>query len=456
MRRAFAIFPVPKIFIIMNTNIENISDTRKKVSVKFDASEVAQENEKTANEFVKNAQIPGFRPGKAPKDRVVKQYHQAIADHVERSLTNKAIEALNGVKEFDLYAVVDIKKKESDGGVELEFTADAYPEVKLPESYATKVELDPVSASDDEVEKTLEYYRSQRAKYEEVDREIKKGDFVRLSYKGTIDGVPVPELAPEFPAFADQKSTWEEAGNADAPGIQGIVQGIVGMRKGEKKNLKHDFPKELPNEKIAGKTADYEAEIIEVREKILPELDGEFFKAFEVDSLDALKAKIRTGIENEKKSNNEVLKRQFAVEQLMEKCEFPLPESAVEDERHTILEDMMMRLMSSGASREDIEKNKDSLFESAGKEAQGRARMRVFLNRVAVANKLKVENEDMSRILWQEAMRTRTKPEELVKQLKKDPARANRLRSDALLQKAINFIAEKAEVSEKAPEAPKK
>ncbi len=439
----------------MNTNIENINDTRKKVSVQFDASEVAQENEKVINEFVKNAQIAGFRAGKAPKDRVVKQYKKAIADQLERALTSKAIDALNGVKEFDIYAVVDIKKDEADGGVSLTFTADAYPEVKLPESYDTKVELESTAVTDEEIERAIEYYRSQRAKYDEVDREIKKGDFVRLAYTGTIDGTSVQELAPEFPAFADQKATWEEAGNAEAPGIQGVVQGILGMKKGEKKTVTHEFPKELPNEKIAGKTANYEVEIIEIREKVLPELNEEFFKLFEADSLDALKEKIKASIENEKKSNNEVLKRQFAVEQLMEKCEFPLPETAVEDERQAILEEMMMRIMSSGASREDIEKNKESLYESAGEEAKQRAKMRVFLNRVAVANKLKVENEDMSRMLWQEAMRTRVKPEDLIKDLKKNPERANRLRSDALLQKAINFIAEKAVVSEKAPEEKK-
>ena len=106
-----------------------------------------------------------------------------------------------------------------------------------------------------------------------------------------------------------------------------------------------------------------------MREKKLPELDAEFFKAFEVDSLDAFKNKVRDSIVNEKKSNNEILKRQFAVEQLMGKSEFALPESALEDERQSILEEMMMRFMSSGASREDIEKNKETLFDSAGKEA---------------------------------------------------------------------------------------
>lgn len=439
----------------MNTKIENISDTRKKIIVTFAPEQVEEENGKVLADFIRNAKIPGFRPGKAPKAMVEKLYSEGMKEQLERSLTSKAIEDLNSIKEFDVYSIVDLKHEDKDGSFVLEFTADIYPEIKLPESLETKVELEPTEASDEEINNAVEYYRNQRAKYEEADREIKKGDFVRLSYSGKIDGTPVSEIETSLPIFGDQKSTWEEAGNDNAPGVQGVVQGIIGMKKGEKKVISHEFPKEFPNEKLAGKKADYDVEIFEVREKILPELDAEFFKAFEVDSLDALKAKVQESILNEKKSNNEILKRQFAVEQLMGKTDFVLPESALEDERQSILEEMMMRFMSSGASREDIEKNKEALYENAGKEAEGRAKMRIFLNRVAKANSLKIENEDMSRMLWQESMRTHTKPEELIKQLRKDTARANRLRSDALLQKAINFIAEKAQVEIKKSEATK-
>ncbi len=433
----------------MNTNIESINDTRKKITFSFDAKQIAEENEKVVKDFVRNAKIAGFRPGKAPVNMVVKLYADSIKEQLERSLTSKAIDELNNIKEFDVYAVADINKEDKDGSMILTFTADIYPEIKFPESLDTKVELDSTEVKDEEIDNAVEFYRNQRAKYNEVDREIKAGDFIRLAYNGTIDGVSVQELAPEMPLYADQKSTWEEAGNKEAPGIQGVVQGIVGMKKGEKKTVSHEFPADVKNDKIAGKTAQYEVEIFDIREKELPALDEEFFKSFGVDSADKLREKIKENIENEKKQNNEVLKRQFAVEQLMEKCDFPVPETAVEDERQSILEEMMMRFMSQGASRDDIEKNKEVLFDSAGKEAESRAKMRVFLNRVARANDLKIDNEDMSRMLWQEAMRTHTKPEELVKQIRKDRARANRLRSDALLQKAINFIAEKTEVVEK-------
>ena len=433
----------------MNTKIENVNDTRKKIIVSFSAEEVANETSKITDEFVRGAKISGFRPGKAPRAMVEKSYSEAIKAETERALTRQAIDAMNKVEDFDLYAIVNIENDNSNGCV-MTFTADVYPTFDMPKSLETKVELESAEAKDDEVNNAVEYYRNQRAKYEEVDREIKKGDFVRLSYKGTIDGKPAAEVAKDMPLFADQKSTWEEAGNEEAPGIQGVVQGIIGMKKGEKKTLSHEFAKEMPIEALAGKKAEYEVEIFEVREKILPEIDEEFLKAFEAKDLEDLKAKVKQNIEADKKNNNEVLKRQYAVEQLMEKVDFPIPESALEDERESIIQEMMMRFMSSGASKADIEKNKEALMETSNKEAQARAKMRIFLNRVAKANSLKVDNEDMSRILWQEAMRTRTKPEELIKQLKKDQARANRMRSDALLQKAINFIAEKCEASVKA------
>lgn len=433
----------------MNTKIENINDTRKKIIVSFDAKEVAEETSKITEEFVRGAKISGFRPGHAPKAMVEKTYADAIKAQSERTLTSKAIDAMNAIKEFDLYSVVNIENDNKDGCV-LTFTADIYPTVEMPASLETKVELQPTEATEEEVNNAVEYYRNQRAKYDVVDREIKKGDFVRLSYKGTIDGKPVSEVAKDMPLFADQKSTWEEAGNTEAPGVQGIVQGIIGMKKGDKKTISHEFAKDMPIEALAGKKAEYEVEIFEVREKILPELDAEFLKAFEAKDVDDLKAKIKQNIEAEKKNNNEVMKRQLAVEQLLEKVQFPLPESALEDERESILQEMMMRFMSSGASKDDIEKNREMLVDTSNKEAEARAKMRIFLNRVAKANDLKVDNDDMGRALWQEAMRTRVKPEDLIKQLKKDPAKANRLRSDALLQKAINFIAEKAQTSVKA------
>ena len=86
----------------MNTKIENISDTRKKIIVTFAPEQVEEENGKVIAAFVRNAKIPGFRPGKAPQAMVEKLYSESIKEQLERDLTSKAIEELNAIKEFDL------------------------------------------------------------------------------------------------------------------------------------------------------------------------------------------------------------------------------------------------------------------------------------------------------------------------------------------------------------------
>ena len=259
----------------------------------FSAEEVAKISEEVLENFVKNAKLSGFRPGKAPKNMVAKLYAKSIADETERALTTKAVESMNSAKDIDLYAVVDIKKNDKDGATELEFTADVYPDAKLPESLATEVELDSEEVSEAEIDNAVEYRRSQRAKYDEVERPIQKGDFVRLSYKGTYDCKALSDIIPDMPIFCDQKSTWEEAGNVEAPGVQGIVQGILGMNKGEKKTLSHEFPAECPAKDLAGKKAEYEVEIFEIRQKNLPELEEEFLKSFEADSVESFRNKIK-------------------------------------------------------------------------------------------------------------------------------------------------------------------
>ena len=434
----------------MKTNIENVNDTRKKISVSFDAAEVAKQREGVTAEFVKNAKIPGFRPGKAPRDMIVKRFETEIKAELERALTNSSVAELNKIKDFDIYSVIDLEHGDVDSGdgATLVFTADIYPEVKLPEDYKTEVELPSAEATEEEIQKTVDFYRNQRAEYLEADRPVVKGDFVQVAYSGSIDGKPVEELMEKPAMYGSQKNTWEEAGNLDVPGVKEIVEGVVGMSKGEKKTVEHEFEKDFEDKAVAGKKAVYELELLDIREKRLPELNEEFLKNLNAKDEAEFRERLAKDISAEKTQHNEVQKRQKAVEQLLEKIEFPLPESAVEEERQAVLQEMMMRFMSSGASREDLDKNSEALIDAAGKEAEPRAKMRVFLNRVAVANSLKVTDEDMSRMLWQEAMRARMRPEELIKHLKKDQGRVNRMRADALLQKAINFIAEKAEVKQ--------
>lgn len=432
----------------MNKTIENVNETRKKILVSFDAAEVAAEKENVIAEYVQYAKVPGFRAGKAPKAMITQRFSADINSQLEHAITNKAVAELNKISEFDVFSVVDLNHGDISAadGVTFDFVADIYPDIKLPEDYKTVVELPATEATEEEIQKTVDFYRNQRAQYVEVDRPVVKGDFVQVSYEGKIGDELVEKVMEKAAMFGSQKNTWEEAGNLEVPGVPSIVEGVIGMKKGDKKTIEHKFADDFEDKNAAGKTAVYEVELLDIREKKLAEINEEFLKILDAETEEEFREKLAKDITAQKTQHNEVQKRQKAVENLLEKMEFALPESAVEEEKNGVLQEMMMRFMQQGADHAALEENTKGLLDAAAAEATPRAKMRVFLNRVAKANDLKVTDEDMSRVLWQEAMRNRMRPEELIKQLKKDQARVNRMRSDALLQKAINFIAEKTEV----------
>lgn len=264
---------------------------------------------------MRNAKIPGFRPGKAPKAMVEKLYSDAIKDQLERSLTSRAIEEINAIKDFDLYAVVDIKREEKDGGFELEFAAR-----RLSRSEAPRIARNKGGARARPRRPTRRWTTPSNTTATSAPSTRKS---TAKSGRATSSASPIRESLTERPSpksrrrcrfLPSRNPLGRRPATENSPGVQGVVQGIVGMKKGEKKTLSHEFPKEFPNEKLSlAKRPITKFEIFEVREKKLPELDAEFFKAFEVDSLDAFKNKMRDSIVNEKKSNNEILKRQFAV-----------------------------------------------------------------------------------------------------------------------------------------------
>ena len=240
----------------MKTNIEKISDTRQKVSVSFDAAEIAGERKNVVAEFVKFAKVPGFREGKAPAAMIEKRFEADIKAQLERAITNQAVEALNSIKEFDIFAVVDLQAGdvESKDGATLTFTADIYPQVKLPEDYKTTVELNPVEATDEEIQKTVDFYRNQRAQYNKIeDRAAQKGDFVQVSYEGKIDGKSVDELVEKPAMYGKQNGTWEEAGNTDVPGVRSIVEGVVGMKVGERRQSRKFLRRTSPKPRLRAK-----------------------------------------------------------------------------------------------------------------------------------------------------------------------------------------------------------
>ena len=433
----------------MNIEQKDISPTRKAILAHYSADEVSAEEKAVLAEFIQFAKIPGFRPGKANPAMVQKQYAKEISRELNQRLVQKAHEDGLGKSEQRIYGIVDIESGEIVSGKKatINFSVDIIPKFDLPEYEGVKVKSAPTEANDKEIDQMIGYILGQRAEFKPVEKVIEKGNYVQCSYTGKIGDTLIEEIAPNEAMYGTQKSTWEEAGAENAPGVLAIVEGLIGMQKDETKEVEMDFPKDFKIEALAGKKAIYEIKVTDIREKILPEMDEAFFQSMQVKDEEAFREQIKGTIEQRKENEIANGNRQQIVDHLIEFVTVPLPESGIDSERESILKDFMQKNMQQGVSAEDFEKNKEALHESATKMAESRLKSFIILDMIADKESIKVDNDDLNRAIIQQASMTGQKPEAFVKELKKDRSKIDAMQRDIKIGKTLNFLMEKADIT---------
>ena len=251
----------------MNVEIKEAGDARKIVNVTFDSDEMSEKGNQVCKELSRLANIPGFRKGKAPEQVVRKKYASEITQELSRKVSTAAYEAVLENKDIKVYSILKVEPGEVKAGTPatIEITVDIESDFELPKYEEFELSTHPTEAQDEDVIKELDSLRDQRASFEEVERAIEVGDYVKCSYEGMLDGSPVAELLPDKPMYGKQSNTWEEAGQAKGLGVDAIAQAVIGMKKGEKKEVDADFAEDFEVAPLAGKKVTYSLEIHEVR-----------------------------------------------------------------------------------------------------------------------------------------------------------------------------------------------
>ena len=433
----------------MNLEIKDAGTARKIALVTFDAEELAKKENQACQELAKLANIPGFRKGKAPIPVIRKKFAKELSQELNRKVSTDAYEAVLESKDLKVYSILKVDPGEIDvkAPSTVEITVDVEPEFDLPDYKDYELTVYPTEVSDEEIEKEIESLRDQRASYEEVERAIVEGDYVKCSYEGKMDEKPVTEVLPDKPIFGKQANTWEEAGQAKGLGVEAIAQGLVGMNKNETKEVEASFDKDFEVEPLAGKTVIYNLEVHEVREKKAPELGEEFLKTLKLETVEELKYKIDQDLKNRKERENQNGKRHQVTQKILDLPDFPLPQQAVEEESKIIFRSNAQRAVQQGAKEEDIEAKRDELWQQAQTQGQARIKLTITLGKIAEIEKVEVTNEDLAQAATQEAMMLRKDPTVHVKELSQDRQKLNRLRQDILYDKTLEFIASNAKES---------
>ena len=433
----------------MNVQITEINDTRKTLTVTLDKSEVDGEYTTILGQFSKQVNIPGFRPGKAPAQLVEKKFGKELKEEFKNRVIGKAYRDGLEQSKLEVLSLVDVEEGTVEAGLSaaIKITVDVRPEFVLPEYTGLETEVISAEPTDAEVDAVIESLRAERADFKVAERAAAKSDYVRFSYEGTLDGKSLTEIVGDKAIYAKAPQTWEEVEGANEGLLPGVSKQISGLKAGDKKDINVTFPADFAAvPALAGKSVVYAVEVQEVRERALPPLDEAFFKANQVETLDALKTQVKQTLGSRKDYENRNAQRRQITDVLLAKANFNAPESLVANERDNVLRQFIEENMRRGVPQEEFEKSKKELHESASKAAVARVKMQLILAKIAEAEKITVEEKDFSNWLMREAMRSGQRPDKLAKDLGKDREQVRAVQQQIMFDKALDFIVSKATV----------
>lgn len=404
--------------------------------------------ERAFRRLVKKAKLPGFRPGKVPR----KVFEQAYG---AETITNEAMEDVvptvyaKAVREHDLEPV-DRPKMEllpEDGGQprRIKAVVDVRPGIDLGEYKGLSVQAEPVTVTDEDVDRALNTLARDRATLVPADREARLGDVVTVDYEGKIDGV----------AFEGGTAQGQQTELSEERFIPGFATGIAGMKVGQTKDVEAVFPQDYQQTDLAGKTAIFTISLHEVKELELPALDDELAKAVSSNqTLEELKADIRKRLQAAAESR---IKRQTGnelVERLVASHDFPLPEVLVEREVDGMLTDGAGMAARMGMSFDDylkaVGKSEDELRREYRPDAERRVKGTLILETIAKKEQITATPADIQNEL-QSLARQYGQPVDRIRQ-----ALGNNLLSlmDGIVRnKTVEFLVEHAKIEEATPSA---
>ena len=415
--------------------------------IELPPEDVRKEWDAIANNYARHARIPGYRPGKAPRQVIEKKFRKEIQDELTKALVSRSYHDAIAEKQLRVVSLADVGEVEfgEDRSMRFRATVVTAPEFELPDYKNIAVQLPDSAVSEADIEAALERLRDQSADFIDVaGRELAMGDFAVIDFTGAIDGVPVSEIVPEASKnLHGGKKFWLHL--APENFLPQFCEQIVGMKTGDTRSVQVLFPAEFPVTELAEKKGDYAVTLNEIKEKVLPAVDDAFAgKLMPGKTLADLRHTIEHNLEHEKEHEIDRVKEQQIVKFLHEQISFDLPPSLLKNETRRALNELVHRNRERGVPDELLKGKEKELIEGAGSLAAHRLKTNFILHRIAEQEKLQVSREEVDQRIREQAAHYNVSVEKMRKEFE-EKDRINGLAEEILLGKTLDFL--KANVS---------
>lgn len=415
----------------------------KVLSVTVSKARVDRTFDRTYKNLRKEARVKGFRPGKAPRPVLERLYGASIPDEIERQLVSETLRDAIELAGVEPLVEPDIEAGRPEPGADFVYQAriELKPEIELPDTRGLPAQRPAVEVGEDEVLRQLENLRERSAPLVEEPEgtAAASGHFVTIDFVGRVDGEP-------FEGGSAQGHEIELGSGRFVPGFEEQLEGAVA---GEDRQLAIDFPDDYGNEQLAGKHAVFDVHVEAVKKRKLPDLDDEFAKDVgDFESLDELRERIRSDLRGERQRAADSMLRRSVMDALIERTDFEVPPGIVERQlQHQIAS--FRREYEHQLPPEVLQSQLVRMAEDGREAASRRVREAFLLEAVARAEKIEATDEDVHARL-DEMAEGRGMPPAQLRKIAHEQGWHEAIRSELVDQKALDVLAEHAEVEETA------
>ncbi|EGA89075.1 trigger factor (TF) [Planococcus donghaensis MPA1U2] len=414
------------------------------LTVEVPAEEVNAGLDKAFKKVVKEINVPGFRKGKMPRQMFEKRFgaeslYQDALDFILPDAYANAVEEA-GINPVDR-PEIDIETIEKNQP--LVFTAKVIvkPEVELGEYKGLEASKPDTEVTDEDIEKQLKENQERLAELTvKEDEAIVEGDTAVIDFEGFVDGEA-------FEGGQGNDYSLEIGSNSFIPGFE---EQLVGVKAGEEKDVEVSFPEEYHAAELAGKAATFKVKVNEVKGKELPELNDELAKEIdpEVESLEALRTKMKDSLVAEKKSAADAKLRDELVQKAAENATIDIPHAMIHTEMDRMMSDFEQRLTQQGMNLELYYQfsgqDEAALREQMHGDAETRVRVSMTLEAIAKAENMQVTSEDIDKELEKMAAQFNMD----IEQIKTALGGTEMLENDIRMQNTVEFLVDNAKISE--------
>ncbi|MBP9707670.1 MAG: trigger factor [Oligoflexales bacterium] len=427
----------------MKAHLEEISSVQRKVNVELGADAVNKEFDKAFRKLQKQAQIKGFRPGKAPLSMLKKVYGERVAHEISETLINESLrKAFQDLQLRPLsWPMVDFKEApKPDLGFSFTAIVDVMPQFEVTGYKDLTVSCDKYVVNEESVTKELTQLQRRHGSKKSLASGSKAqvGNLATISHHVTGGSHSHTEEDQAVAGLTADKLT-VTLGQKEL--IEDLDRGIVGMSVGEEKMIHVNVPQDYQDSELAGRHLHFHVKLDALEEVELPTLNDEFAKDLEASSLEDLKEKIRENLDRVAERMRRQSLENRVVESLLQTNSFDVPPSMIDQ----VIDGMIGE---QNWPSEDVRKRaqQDQRFrDSLRTEAEKRAKTTLMLWKVAEKEALQVTDTDIEERLKQLIPQAAEQPELLAKYRQQF---ADKIKDNMQLEKSMAYIISAAKVSE--------